>query len=134
MKIVRSLHRDDARVRCGSVDLIHGVGGHGQQEFVAGFEKCLEEDVNRFVHAVGERDLFGAQAEMRGHDGFDRLALGIARERAGGNLRQRFAHARRALESVLVKVEPHGFAAAERRVVLLHLLHASARGGDCFRG
>jgi hypothetical protein len=52
---------DYARVGCRGVDLVHGVGGDGEQEFVAGFEKCFEEHVNRFVDAVGEGELLGAR-------------------------------------------------------------------------
>ena len=57
----RGLHCDHARVGCRGVDLVHGVGGHGQQQLVAGFEECFEEHVNGFVDAVGERDLLGAR-------------------------------------------------------------------------
>ena len=85
MQIVRGLHGDDARIGRGRIDLVHGVGGHGQQQLVARFEKGLEEHVNGFVHAIGQRNLFGGEAEMRGDDGLDRLAFGIAREMAGGD-------------------------------------------------
>ena len=61
LKIVGGLHRDDARVGRRRVDLIHGVSGHGQQQLIAGFEKGLEEDVNGFVDAVGERHLLWAR-------------------------------------------------------------------------
>ena len=63
---------------------------------------------------------------MRGDESFDGFALGIAGERAGGDLRQRFADVRRAGERVLVEVKPQGVATAERRVILLHGLHAGA--------
>ena len=56
-----------------------------------------------------------------------RLALRIARERAGGNLRQHLAHFRRARQRVLVEVQPQRIAVAKRRVILLHRLHARAR-------
>ena len=126
LQIVGGLHRDYARIGCRGVDLVHGVGGHGQQQLVAGFEKCFEEHVNGFVDAVGERDLLGGEAEMRGDDGFDWFALGIARECAGGDAAQDFAHFGRAGKRVLVEVEAQGIAAAERRMILLHRLHAGA--------
>ena len=64
---------------------------------------------------------------MRGDDGLDRLALGIASEAAGGDCAEHFAHFGRAGERVLVEVEAQRVAAAERRVILLHGLHAGAR-------
>ena len=63
---------------------------------------------------------------MRGDDGFDRLALGIAREIAGGDAAKHFAHLGRTGERVLVEVQAQRVAAAERRVILLHRLHADA--------
>jgi hypothetical protein len=63
---------------------------------------------------------------MRGYDGFDRLALGIAGESAGGDLCEGFADFGRAGEGVLVEVETEGVAAAEGRVILLHGLDAGA--------
>ena len=61
LQIVGGLHGDDARIGCRRVDLIHRVGGHGKQQLVAGFEKGLEEHVNGFVDAIGERHLLGAR-------------------------------------------------------------------------
>ena len=60
-KIVGGLHGDNVRVGRRGIDLVHGVGGHGQQELVAGFEEGLEEHVNGFVDAVGEGNLLGAR-------------------------------------------------------------------------
>ena len=131
LQIVRGLHSDRARIRCRRVDLIHRVGGNGQQQFVAGFEKGLEEHVNGFIHAIGESDLRRGEAKMRGDDGLHRLALGIARERAGGDAAQHLAHLGRAGQRVLVEVEAQRIAAAERRVILLHGPHAGARRSGC---
>ena len=58
------------------------------EQFIAGFEKRLEEHVNRFVHAVGQHHLLRRDAKMLGHDALHRLALRIAREIASGNPRQ----------------------------------------------
>ena len=64
---------------------------------------------------------------MRGDDGFDGFALGIAGEVACGDAAQHFAHLGRAGKRVLVEVEAEGVAAAERRVILLHRPDARAR-------
>ena len=132
-EVAGSLDRDHARGGHRRIDLVHGVSGHGQQEFVAVFEKGLEEHVNGFVDAVGERDLRGQKAEMSGNDGLDRLTLRIAREAAGGDFAQHLTHLGRAGQRVLVEVQAERVAAAERRVIFLHALHAQARrGADCF--
>ena len=61
LQVVSGLHGDCARVGGRGVDLIHGVRGHGQQKFIAVFEEGLEEHVNGFIDAIGERDLLGAR-------------------------------------------------------------------------
>ena len=111
LKVVAGQNRDDARIGCGGVDLVHGVGGNGQKQFVAFVEKGFEEDVNGFVDAVGEGHLRGCEAEMRGDDGLDGFALGIARECAGGDAAEDFAHRGRTGERVLVEVEAQAVAA-----------------------
>ena len=86
--------------------------------------------MDRFIDAVGERNLRGREAEMRGDDGLDRLALGIARETARGDAAEHLAHFGRAGDGVLVEVQAQRVAVAERRVILLHGLYAKARRGD----
>jgi hypothetical protein len=83
--------------------------------------------VNGFVHSIGESHLLGRQSKVRGNNGFDGLALRIARESAGGDAAEHFAHARRASQGVLVEVQAQQVAAAKGRVILLHGLHAQAR-------
>ena len=76
--------------------------------------------------------LVRATCSRRGRDmrqrSLHRLALGIARESAGGDAAQHFTHLGRTGKRVLVEVEAQRIAAAERRVILLHRLHARARG------
>ena len=93
LQIVRGLHRDGARIGRRGVDLIHCVGRHGEQQFIACFEKGLEEHVNGFIHAIGQRHLRRGKTEMRGDNRFNGLTLGIARQ----TRRQRFGPTPRAL-------------------------------------
>ena len=99
-------------------------------------EESFEENVNCFVHAVGEGHLRSGEAEMRGDDGFNGLTLGIAREAARGDVAEHCAHLGRTGQRVLVEVETECVAAAERRVIFLHRLYAGAGQRimrfDCF--
>ena len=69
----------------------------------------------------------GLQAEVRGGDALDGLALGILRQSLGGDLAQTLDHPGRGGECVLVEVEAQGIAAGERRVILRHGEHGAAR-------
>ncbi len=129
-KVVASEYCDGARIGGGGVDLVHRISGYGQQEFVAVVEEGFEEHVDGFIHAVGERDLDGREAEVSGNDGFDGFALGIAGEGAGRDFAEDFSHARRAGQGVLVEVEAEGVAAAKGRMVLHHGLHPCAGCGN----
>ena len=82
--------------------------------------------MNGLVYAVGERDLRRRETEVRGNEGFNRLALGIPREAASADGAQHLAHLGRTGEGVLVEVQAQCVEAAERRVIFHHGLHALA--------
>ncbi len=129
LQVIRGLNGDDAGVRRRGIDFVHRVGRHGQEQFISRIEEGFEEDMNRFVDAVGKRNLGGGEPEMRGDHGFDRLALGIAGEVSGGDAGEHIAHRRRTGQGVLVEIEAKGVAAAQRRMIFLHRTHAGARSG-----
>ena len=51
------------------------------------------EQVDGFVDAVGEQDLLGVEAEVRGDDALDGLALGVDGEAFGGESAAALEHA-----------------------------------------
>ena len=81
-----ALHANHARAGCRGVDLVHAEGGSHDEHFVCRFQIGFAQQVNGFVHSVGQQDLFGREAEMLGDDCFDRFAFGIAREILGCDL------------------------------------------------
>src|ERR1700744_5140473 len=87
------------------VDLVHGVGGNGQQDLRTSVEIRLAEDVDGLVDAVGEEGLRGGEAEVLGDVALHGLTPGVAREVTAANAAQRVEHARRTGKSVLVEVE-----------------------------
>ena len=78
----------------------------------------------------------GRETEMRGDDSFDGLALGITRERARGDAAQALRSTLGEHASVFsLKSRRRASRLAERRVILLHRLHAGARRwNDCVYG
>ncbi len=58
-------------------DVVHEEGGRGDEGFVAVVEEGAAEEVDGLVDAVGEEDLVGLEAEVRGDVRFDVLALGV---------------------------------------------------------
>ena len=74
MVSILSVMQDGKSVEVG----LTGKEGCTALQLVAGFKKCLEQNVNRLIHTVGENNLRGSYVKMRGDHRLDRLALWIA--------------------------------------------------------
>src|ERR1700744_3929846 len=83
--------------------------------------------MNRLVNAVGKDYLAGRDAEMLGNNALNGFAFGINRQTFRRKLLQFREDARTRCERVLIEVEAQRMAARERRMILRHREHASAR-------
>ena len=108
-------------------EFVHREGWDGDENFVAGFEESLAEQVNGFINAVGEQEFFWLQVELPGDAGFYGLALGIAREIFGAERLELLQHPGRAAERVLIEVATQAGTAAKRRVILRKRFDGGAR-------
>ena len=77
LQVVIGLNCNYARIGSRGVDLVHSVGRDWKKQLIARFQKCLEQHVNRFIHAIGKRHLCGFETEVPCHNCFYRLALGV---------------------------------------------------------
>ena len=128
------LHGANYRAGCQGVDLIHAEGGHGDQRLIPGLKIGFGEQVDGFVHAIGEQHLPGGDSEMLGDGALAGLALRIFVQRLGGDGVQGLEDARRAAIHVFVEVEAQSVAAAQRRVILLQNFDGAAGAQQCSCG
>ncbi len=105
----------------GDRDVIHEEAGGVDQASSPFVEEGAGEQVDGLADAVGEHDLLGREAEVRGDDALGGLALGVVDGEAfGSEFLQRRKDSRTGGEGVLVEVEAQGVAAGEGWVVLGH--------------
>ena len=121
------LHAREASGHHERADLEHEEGGRGDERLVGFLEECGADQVDGFIYAVGQQHLVRLQAEVRGSDALDGLALGIPGEALGGDLAQALEHAGRRGECIFVEVEAQGIAAGQRRAILRHGEHGATR-------
>ena len=79
-EVRRALHTNHARPGCARVDLVHAERGRHYQHFVQRLEIGFAQQMNGFVHSVGEQDLLGNETKMGSDNRFHRPAFGIARQ------------------------------------------------------
>src|SRR5271157_1827286 len=118
------------------IDLEHAEGRGDYQHFILRIEIGLAQQVDGFVHAVGQQYLLRRKSKMLGDNLLRRPALGIAGKIISRDFLQPRQHARRTSAGVLVEVETQALTARQRGMILLQLLHGSsgAKHGRTSRG
>src|SRR5579864_4190249 len=91
---------------------VHGEGGFADNGGDASVDKGVEEEAQRVVAAVCEKDLLGRYPKMTGKTASTSLVLGIHREKFGSQLHERAPDSGRAAGGVFVEVEPEFVCAA----------------------
>src|SRR6185437_8181776 len=128
-KLQRRVGLDGAHVRSGHLRIkpIHGECGRDDDDLILRFEISFADEVEGFVHTVGQQDGFRRQLKVSSDNAFHMFALRIFGEAVGSNLREHSLHAGRWGEGVFVEVEAKPFAPGERRVILVNLLDGGTR-------
>ena len=95
------------------------------------FEERAGDQVNRFVHAIGQEQLIALEAEVLCDDSLNRLSLRIDRQTFGRKLLQSPQDSWTRAEGVLIEIEAQSVATCERRMILGHCQDGLARLNQC---
>src|SRR5215470_16331070 len=88
--------------------------------------------MNRLINSVRQQNFLWHHGKKRGNHSFAGFTLGIARKLLKIQSSQAFENARRASDSVLVKVETQPIAPKERRMIRRKCPHSFARTKHAF--
>src|ERR1700733_7578003 len=83
--------------------------------------------MNRFIHAVGKKDLRPVKSKKISYLTFYRFAIGIACQRFGIERAQLCQYSRRATDGALVEIEPQPLTIGQRRPIGVQSFRCFAR-------
>jgi hypothetical protein len=87
------------------------------KNLVIGFEVGLTDQVDSFVHAIGQQEFLRPNSEVIRGNGLHWFPFRISRKVFDSDITNSFEHSRRATDRVFVEIEPQAVAPAQRRVV-----------------